>query len=125
MFQRTNWMRLTDWTPEKVLYLLETSDHAVERAIIVLHQRQTTLERTAYTTIDDNDRGMQIADARLFSKYAEKLSRGEHLSQAELLEARKPWHRGRVPIIRVGKYRKQLCRIIEENARLREEVQRG
>jgi hypothetical protein len=115
------WTRkLTDWTPEKVLAMLETSDVWVERAIVRLHSYQTTLERQAQCTTDKNEQGMQQADAKLFSKYAEKILRGEHLSRWELIEARRPWHRGRVPVIRIGKYRKQLVRIIEADALRRE-----
>jgi len=117
-------MKLTDWTPEKVLFHLETSDQWLERAILVLYARQTELEKLSGCTIDDNDRGMQQADAKLFGEYARKLLSGSRLNADEISECRKPWCRGRVPVIRIGKYRKQIVKIIEANvAKHREENQ--
>jgi len=116
--------KLTTWTPANVLYALETSDTFVERCIMLLHGRQTEIERLARVTINDNDSGMQQADALCFSLLAEKLKRGEHLNDVDLVECRIPWKRGLVPVIRIGKYRKQLVRIFEMQARMALEAAR-
>ena len=119
-----NYNKLTDWTPDKVLYMLETSDSWVEQSIVALYKRQTELERAAGVTIDDNDRGMQQADAKLFGQYARQIMGGTHLSSEQLTEARRPWHRGKTPVITIGKYRKQLVRMIEAKAKAQLEAAR-
>src|SRR5271169_5868210 len=108
-----NYNKLTDWTPDKVLFMLETSDAWGESSIVALYKRQTELEQRAGCTIDDNDRGMQQADARLFGQFARQILSGTHLSSQQLTEARRPWHRGATPVITIGKYRKQIVRMIE------------
>lgn len=113
-----NYNKVTDWTPEKVLFMLETSDAWVENCIVALYKRQTQLEQAAGVTIDDNERGMQQADAKLFGQYARQIMGGSHLSSEQLNEARRPWHRGKTPVITVGKYRKQIVRMIEAKAKL-------
>jgi hypothetical protein len=119
-----NYNKLTDWTPDKVLYMLETSDSWVEQSIVALYKRQTELERAAGVTIDDNDKGMQQADAKLFGQYARQIMSGTHLSVDQLAEARRPWHRGKTPVITIGKYRKQLVRMIEAKAKAQLEAAR-
>ena len=109
--------KLTTWRAVTVLAELEINNSFVERCLLLLHSRQTELEKLARVTINDNESGMQQADALCFSLYAEKLKRGEHLSDVELQDCRIPWKRGRVPVIRIGKYRKQLVRILESEAR--------
>jgi hypothetical protein len=113
-----NYNKLTEWTPELVLAKLESSDTWLESALVALYKRQTELEKLAGCTIDDNDRGMQQADAKLFGEYARQLLSGTHLTAEQLTECRRPWHRGKVPVIRIGKYRKQIVRMIEDRARL-------
>jgi hypothetical protein len=110
--------KLTTWTPANVLLALETSDTFVERCIMLLHSHQTELERLARVTINDNESGLQQADAKCFSLLAEKLKRGDHLNDVDLEECRIPWKRGLTPVIRIGKYRKQLVRIFESQARM-------
>jgi hypothetical protein len=114
-----NYNKVTDYTPESVLCLLETDDSFVERAIVALYKRQTQLEQASGCTIDDNERGMQQADAKLFGQYARQIMSGQHLSVSQLAEARRPWHRGARPVITVGKYRKQLVRMLEAAAKAR------
>ena len=113
-----NYNKLTTWTPENVLELLESSDLFIERCILLLHERQTEIEKLARVTIQDNEKGLQQADALCFSLLAEKLSHGEHLNEVDLAETKVLWHRGRVPVIRIGKYRKQIVRIFEVQAKL-------
>lgn len=108
--------KLTSWTNESVLDLLQSSDSFLEHCLLLLHSRQTELEKLAHVTINKNEAGMQQADALCFSLYAEKLNRGEHLSDVEIACCKIPWHRGERPVIRIGKYRKQLVRIFEAQA---------
>src|ERR1035441_7091720 len=98
--------------------MLETSDAWVENCIVALYNGQTQLEQAAGVTIDDNERGMQQADAKLFGQYARQIMGGSHLSSEQLNEAPRPWHRGKTPVITVGKYRKQIVRMIEAKAKL-------
>jgi len=118
-----NYRKLTDWTPEKVLHQLETNDTWLEKALLALHARQTELERASGCTIDDNERGLQQADARLFGQYARQLMAGRRLNGEQLQQCRKLWHRGSTPVIRIGKYRKQLVQMIEDKAHRAQEVQ--
>jgi hypothetical protein len=119
-----NHNKLTDWTPDKVLFMLETSDAWVENAILALYRRQTDLEQRAGSTIDDNDKGFQQGDAKLFGQYARKIMSGQHLSSEEMSEVRRPWRRGKTPVITIGKYRKQLVRMIEEKAKAAIQLER-
>ena len=111
-----NFKKLTDWTPAKVLSKLETDDRWMESALLALYARQTELEQRSGCTIDANDRGMQQADAKLFGEYARQIKAGNRLRAEQICECRKPWHRGNTPVIRIGKYRKQIVRMIEEKA---------
>jgi hypothetical protein len=109
--------KLTDWNAANVESELAASDSFVESCLLLLHARQTELEKLARVTINDNNAGMQQADALCFSLYAEKLARGVHLTDVELADCRIPWHRGKRPVQRIAKYRKQLVRIFEAQAR--------
>lgn len=119
-----NYNKLTDWTPAKVLSQLETSDKWVESAIVALYQRQTEIEKQAGCTVDDNERGLQQADAKDFGRLARKILAGGHLTIAELAHVRRPWRRGSVPVITIGKYRKQLVRMIEAKAAQKLQMER-
>ncbi len=113
-----NYNKVTPWTAEQVSYMLATNDEWLERAIVALHDRQTELERQARETLAiKNEIGLQRADALLFSKYAEKIKRGAHLTETEKREARRPWHRPRKPIPTICKYRVQVLDMIESAAR--------
>ena len=97
--------------------MLETSDVWLERALLALYARQTEIEKQAGATVYKNTVGMQQADAKLFGIYARQILSGDHLTAVQLAECRRPWHRGNVPVITIGKYRKQLCQMIEDKAR--------
>lgn len=113
-----NYRRLTTITLDQVSHMLATDDDWLERAIVKLHDRQTDLERQARETLAiKNEIGLQRADALLFSKYAEQLKRGTHLSDAQKRTARRPWNRPKTPIPTICKYRRQVLEMIENAAR--------
>jgi hypothetical protein len=112
-----NYNRVTSWTKEQILYCLETDDRWVERALVMLFNRQTEIEQRVNETFDDNDRGLQRADVWKFSAFAKRIIAGGHLTHEELSYCRRPWCRGRVPVVTIGKYRGQILDMIESAAR--------
>lgn len=97
--------------------MLATSDSWLEKAIVALYQRQVELEKLTSSTVYLNDEGLQQGDAKLFTRFALKLLSGSHLSEDEIAQARRPWHRPRVAIPTICKYRKQVLDIIESRAK--------
>jgi hypothetical protein len=89
------------WTEAQIVELLNTNDRAVERAIIVLHQRQTLDEQVERQTKHTNHIGFRQNHAPRLSYYARLLRMGNHLYPSQLSVARK-W---------VVMYRKQLTEI--------------
>jgi hypothetical protein len=114
-----NYNKVTDWTEAKVLHMLETSDTWVERALVMLYQRQTQHEQKSDATRERNTIGFQRADVENFSPLARKVLAGEKLSDRELAYCRRPWHRGRTPIPTIAKYRGQIVDMIEAKAKAR------
>lgn len=114
--------RYTKFTLKQVAHLLATDDLFTEKALVALWRRQVEIERKVHETFYLNDRGFQVADARLFSRLAEKVLAGQHLSEEDLREVRRPWARPRIPIPTICKYRRQVLQILEENARRRAEA---
>jgi hypothetical protein len=111
--------KVTTLTIADVVSMLETNDAFVEASIVALYKRQTELEQRVSETFNKNDIGMQVADARLFSRLARKLLNNERLTQDELREVRRPWHRAKVAQATICKYRKQILQMIEEAAKAR------
>lgn len=128
-----NYNKLTPWTKAMILEKLETDSVWVERALVVIYQRQTEWETRVDQSITHNDIGFQPADARWFSRFARQIIQreakgvpaGERLSDRQLRYARRPWHRGKQPIPAVAKYRGQLLEIIEANAKAKLEAARA
>jgi hypothetical protein len=112
-----NYKKQTPWTAEQIAYMLATDDAWLERAIVALHDRQIELEKMTRTTYVKNEVGLQVADAILFSKFAEKIKSGKHLSETEKKMARRPWSRPKTPIPTICKYRHQVLQMIEAAAR--------
>lgn len=84
------------WTRPAMLDLLERSDVAVERSLLVLYARQTQDERNAQQTVEHNGMGFGAFDAELLSSFAEQISRnrygrqeGQKLTQRQMEIARK------------------------------------
>lgn len=101
------------WTRETVQDLLMTNDRAVERALLVLLDRQTFDEQTSKDTKHQNGRGFTQADARIMTEFAVQVKRGRSLtpSQLRFLRNRKSAHFHS----RIGKYAKQLLDQIQKN----------
>jgi hypothetical protein len=81
---------------------LITNPAWVERAILVLFERQTQDEQTSDETRHDNNMGFTSADARRMSFVAKFLQGGKHLTREKALGVYGP---------RLQKYAKQLAKI--------------
>lgn len=103
------------WNKESVQTLLLTNDRAVERALVVIYNRQTEEEKIASNTLEDNKKGFTAYDAEFLSQLALVVLSGRRLSKKQLFVIRKTDKRGNS---RIGKYWKQLLEEIElKNAR--------
>tara|TARA_X000001388_G_scaffold74156_1_gene66725 strand:+ start:249 stop:623 length:375 start_codon:yes stop_codon:yes gene_type:complete len=61
---------MSGYTRDQINSILNTSDTAVERAIIVLFERQNADEQVRGTTNAHNNRGFGSADARVGTRFA-------------------------------------------------------
>lgn len=73
----------------KIAELLRTSDKAVERAMVVLYERQTTDEKASSDTKHDNQRGFSAFHAPSGSYYARLVLSGRRLYGKSLAKARR------------------------------------
>lgn len=71
-----------------IVALLRSNPRAVERAMVVIYDRQTTDEKAVSTTRHSNNRGFQACDARRGSYYARWVLSGKHLTGNHLERAR-------------------------------------
>ncbi len=78
-----------DFMMKGIVALLERSDHAVEQAIVRIHDRQTKGEKNAMTTVEDNGIGFQACDARRGTYWARLILGGRHLFADRMPKARK------------------------------------
>ena len=76
-------------TKDFIANLLRTNDAAVERAMVVLYERQTQDERSTSTTRHHNQRGFSSAHASKGSYYARWVRSGRRLTGHHLDRARK------------------------------------
>lgn len=76
-------------TPEDIKALLLQNPKAVERAMLVLYQRQTASEQDAGQTVQRNGRGFNAFDAKLGTYYAQWIQRGFALNGRHLEKARR------------------------------------
>jgi hypothetical protein len=74
---------------ETIRALLVSNDRAVERAIIVIFNRQTSDEQQGGHTSHHNGRGFSAFDAGSGTYYARWIQRGNHLTGKHLVNARK------------------------------------
>lgn len=101
-------------TVESIKDLLGNSNAAVERALIVLYERQTADEQVSAVTSHKNGRGFNAIDAEILTSFAcqvEKnvgrgLKLGQCLSEKQMVLARK----------KVVRYVKQLVEVANEKA---------
>jgi len=67
---------------------LLSNDRAVDRAMVILYQRQTVDERSTSSTKHTNGVGFNAADASLGTYYARWVMKGRRLSGQHLIKAR-------------------------------------
>lgn len=80
---------MTELSRNSIKRLLETDNRAVERAMIVLYDRQTADEKQTSDTRHTNRRGFSSAHASKGSYYARWVLGGRHLTGRHLDNARK------------------------------------
>lgn len=76
------------WTRDEINALINRSDAAVERAMVVLFERQTTDEQRSEDTKHQNSVGFSAAHARTGSYLAKWVLSGKHLNGRFLDRAR-------------------------------------
>ena len=77
------------WTRDEIDALLQRNDRAVERAMVVLYDRQTQDEKRTSHTRHDNGIGFSAAHASKGSYYARYVLSGRRLTRHHLDRARK------------------------------------
>jgi hypothetical protein len=97
-----------------IIQLLQTNDKAIARALVVLNERQTAMERSAESTINDNGEGFTPADARMGTSMAEFYAKRGYLTEKQLAYWKKPNVRG---VWRICKYAGQLLEIAAAKAK--------
>jgi hypothetical protein len=90
------------YTVEVIKAKLSSDQRWIERAIIVLHERQTREEQQSEVTIEANGVGFNAFDAKRLSYYANWLLGGKHLSGKHLEQAKRA----------LPKYAKQILSLI-------------
>ena len=109
-----NWDGLTlkQWR-EQMKVLLVLNNVALERAIVLIHDRQTEIEKQSCNTIERNKVGFTAFDAEIFSSFAEQILRGRRLTPKQLETARRA----------MPKYWRQLREIaLEKDRQIRMEL---
>jgi hypothetical protein len=98
---------------QQILDLLNTSNKAIARALVVLNERQVRDEQVSEQTRYQNGIGFTPADARMGTSMANFYSKFNRLSDKQIAYWRKPNVKG-VP--RINKYAGQLVEIAQEKA---------
>ena len=80
---------MSEWNKEKLVELLNTNDRAIERAMVVLYNRQTLGEQATGDTHILNGIGFSGAHSKLGTYYAKWVLNGNKLSGSHLAKARK------------------------------------
>jgi len=93
------------WTKAEIKSLLESSDKAVVRGLLVLYGRQTQEEQQVGETRVHNLKGFNALDAELLTSFSEQYKAKAFLSSKQLEVARK----------RIMKYAGQLTDVANEN----------
>jgi len=71
-----------------IKYKLNNDKQWLERGIVAIFEKQTTVEQRVGASLQSNDVGFNGYDANLMSHYAVKIIRGGHLWGAQYNEAR-------------------------------------
>jgi len=100
-------------TQAEILNLLQTSDKAVARALVVLYERQTSDEQSSDSTNCNNGRGFSQAHGFIGTRMAKfYLARG-FLTPKQIAYWRKLTPKGKM---RIGMYWKQLQEAAQQKA---------
>ena len=102
------------WTKEQMVKLLQSNSQAVLRAIIVLYNRQTELEKEFKESNVVNGIGFNCKDSWYLSNLARQLIQFKKISKDDFWRAR--W--------RVQKYAQQLADIANEKECIKENIQK-
>lgn len=102
------------WTKDEILDLLKNNKQAVLRAIIVLYNRQTELEKEFKESNVVNGIGFTCKDSWYLSNLAKQLIEYKKIANEDFWRAR--W--------RIFKYAKQLTDIANENECRKECIQK-
>lgn len=101
------------FTKEALIHLLATNDKAVERAIMVLYERQTTSEQAAHASLTRNNRGFMQCHAAVGTSMAKAYLRYGSLTQNKINYWRRLDSKGKMKIAR---YWSQLLEAAKEKA---------
>ena len=104
----------TAWDRGSINRLLLRNPKAVEKALILLHDRQTTDEQQTGQTSHANKRGFGAFDAEIFSSFAMQIKRGRWLSPKQIAVCLKLDKHGNP---RIGRYWAQLAELIPTDAK--------
>lgn len=103
------------WKKEHLRDLINFSDKIVEKAVMTIYQYQTKEEQGYDTTIDSNGVGFNAVDAEILSSFARQLFDGKHLSNKQIMLARK----------KMTKYAGQLTYLANQKERANHENNQG
>lgn len=83
---------------EKIKSAIDTNDHAVEKAILIVYRNQTAEEQSAGDTRVSNGIGFTGVDGEFLSSLGSTVMQGRHLSPKQIEYGRK----------KIRKYARQL-----------------
>lgn len=92
------------YTKEIIKEKLSTDIHWIERALVVLHNKQTNQEQNKGTTLIHNDVGFNGVDGRYLSYCAKWVKNGNHLNEKHMRKCGE----------KLPKYWKQISNAIKE-----------
>lgn len=95
------------WTKEEIKAKLQTSDAWLLRGLMAIYNYQTSQEKSAMTTQEDNGVGFNGVDAFILSKFAEDYKKYGRLSPKQLALTQR----------KMLKYAGQLARIAKEKSK--------
>ena len=96
--------------------------HAVGRALVALHNRQTAFEKRSNNTVASNGIGFTPADAAMGSSHANYYLRNNFLTERQM----KYWQRiERRGTARIAKYWRQLIEVAKEKQIAEQTVEKG
>lgn len=96
------------WTKESLLAMLDVSDKAVAKALLVLYGFQTADEQAAGYTAEENGKGFNGSDAEFLTNIAKwVIAHDGHITPGQADKVRQ----------KIRKYWKQLLTVANENER--------